>query len=224
MKKRIVLVENYDVTKTLAVSLLKKKYHVTVIQKEEAKCEQLAEIEGLQVIHGDGTKPYILEEAEVDQAMMVIAMTESDAGNLVICELCKKKFGVPKTICTIKNAENTNFFRQMGVDAVISTTNTITNLIEQQAFLDEMATSISLGEGRLSVTEIAIKEGAPSAGKKLWEITLPSDVIVGCILRQEHTIIPRGDTRILPGDKLVVMSKASQEKQAIKELTGRDLS
>ena len=79
----------------------------------------------------------------------------------------------------------------------------------------------TVGDGRLSVAEVTIPEGAPAADKKLWEINLPGEVIVGCILRKDQTLIPRGDTRILAGDTLVLLSSAHQETAAIHELTGR---
>ena len=50
---------------------------------------------------------------------------------------------------------------------------------------------------------------------------VPGEVIVGCILRKDQTIIPRGDSRILAGDTLVLLSSAHQETAAIHELTGR---
>ena len=68
---------------------------------------------------------------------------------------------------------------------------------------------------------MTIPEGAPAADKKLWEINLPGEVIVGCILRKDQTIIPRGDSRIMAGDTLVLLSSAHQETAAIHELTGR---
>ena len=89
------------------------------------------------------------------------------------------------------------------------------------SFINDMTTLIPVGDGRLSVAEVTIPEGAPAADKKLWEINLPGEVIVGCILRKDQTIIPRGDTRILAGDTLVLLSSAHQETAAIHELTGR---
>ncbi|MDD7176070.1 MAG: NAD-binding protein [Clostridiales bacterium] len=184
-------------------------------------CKQLADIKGLQVICGDGSKPYILEEAGARRTDIAIALTDSDADNLVICELCKKRFGVTKTVSVIKNAENTAFFRQMGVDAVVCATNTITGIIEQLAFVHDMTALVPVGDGRVSIAEVSIPEGAPAVSKKLWEISLPREVIVGCILRKDQTLIPRGDTRILAGDSLVLLSSAHQETDAIRALTGR---
>ena len=86
---------------------------MSAVHPDYKVCEQLSDIQDLTVICGDGTKPYILEEAGARQADTVIAMTYEDADNLVICELCKKRFGVQKTVCTVENAENTSFFRRM---------------------------------------------------------------------------------------------------------------
>ena len=57
-------------------------------------------------------------------------------------------------------------------------------------------------------------------GIDFW-IGLPPEVIIGCILRGERSIVPRGDTRILPGDVLILISADKQEISAIQKLTGR---
>ena len=215
---QVLLIGGFDIARTLAASLLKRKYQVTAVHPDYDCCRQLADIKGLQVIHGDGSKPYILEEAGARRTDIAIALTDSDADNLVICELCKKRFGVTKTVSVIKN---TAFFKQMGVDAVVCATNTITGIIEQLAFVHDMTALVPVGDGRVSIAEVVIPEGAPAVSKKLWEISLPREVIVGCILRKDQTLIPRGDTRILAGDSLVLLSSAHQETDAIRALTGR---
>ena len=63
MKGNVLLVGGRSKAKSLAQSLLKKGYRVTVINKDLLDCEKLAENEKLTVIHGDGTKPYVLEDA-----------------------------------------------------------------------------------------------------------------------------------------------------------------
>jgi trk system potassium uptake protein TrkA len=52
-------------------------------------------------------------------------------------------------------------------------------------------------------------------------INLPKQVIIGCVLRGDAAMVPRGDTRILAGDVLVLISSEKQEMAPIKELTGR---
>ena len=220
MKGNVLLVGGRSKAKSLAQSLLKKGYRVTVINKDLPDCEKLAENEKLIVIHGDGTKPYVLEDAGAGNAEIAIALTPRDEDNLVICELCKKKFRVPKNLSLLSDPQKTDFFYKMGVDSVVCAISAVTSIIEQQAFMEEMAKAIPIGEGRVQLLEVPITETDPAAQKQVWEIDLPKEVIIGCILRRDQTLIPRGDTRILAGDILVLISGNEQEEIAILELKG----
>ena len=221
MKKHILLIGGFNKTFALSNSLIKKGYQVTAINKSYDDCQKLAEITRLNVIHGDGTKPFILEEAKIHTVDIAIALTQKDEINLVICELCKKKFNVKKAVTLIDDPKKIDFFYKMGVDSVVSAINAITSIIEQQALLDDITTVIPVGEGRISITEVPIPKKARTVGKKLLEIDLPKDVIIGCIIRDEESLVPRGDTRIQANDELILISSDQQEK-AIRLLTGED--
>lgn len=221
MKTRVLLVGGRSKAKSLATSLIRKGYQVTVINDTYEDCMKLAEIDKLTVINGDGTRPFVLEDASAGDADIAIALTSRDEDNLVICELCKKRFHVKKTVALLTDPKKTDFFYRMGIDSVVCAITAITGIIEQQAFVDKIATLVPIGEGRVSIAEVPIPGTAPAVGKKLWEINLPKQVIIGCILRGDTTMVPRGDTRILAGDMLVLISSDKQEMAAIKELTGR---
>ncbi len=221
MKKKVLLIGGRRKAKALAKSLLRRDYQVTIINDSYEDCLMLAEIDKLSVINGDGTKPYVLEDANITDVDIAIALTSQDEDNLVICELCKKRFHINKTVSLVSDPRKMDFFYQMGIDSVVCATTAVTNIIEQQAFVEEMANIVQIGEGRVQIAEIPILGNAPVVGKKLWEIDLPKEVIIGCILRADITMVPRGDTRILAGDILVLISSNGQELAAIKELTGR---
>lgn len=221
MKKKALLVGGRSKTKSLAVSLLKRDYQVTAINDAYEDCQKLAEIDKLTVIHGDGTKPYVLEDASAGSADIAIALTAKDEDNLVICELCKKRFHVRKTVALVSDPKKTDFFYKMGIDSVVCAISAVTSIIEQQTFVEKIANIVPIGEGRIQIAEVPVLASAPVVGKKLWEINLPKEVIIGCILRGDTTMIPRGDTRILAGDMLVLISGNGQEITAIRELTGR---
>ena len=70
----------------------------------------------------------------------------------------------------------------MGVDSVVCAISAVTGIIRQQAFIDEMTTIIPVGQGRVQIMEVQIPGESPVAGKKLWEIILPKEAIVGCVL------------------------------------------
>ena len=223
MKRNVLLIGGWSKAKSLAQLLIQKGYQVTIINSSYADCEQLAENDKLRVFYGDGTKPYVLEDAGAGHMDIAIALTSKDEDNLVICELCKKKFLIPRTLSLLSDPQKTDFFYKMGVDRVICAISVVTGIIEQQAFMEEMANVIPLGEGRVRIIEIPITENDPAAHKKIWEINMPKDVIIGCILRQNRTLIPRGDTRILAGDVLVLICGNAQEEIALSGLKGGGL-
>ncbi len=220
MKNRVVLVGGFHKTRSLAKSLLKKGYVVTVINENEDNCRILAEIEKLKVFVGDGTKPFVLEDASVNEADIAIALTDRDDDNLVICQLCKKKFHVKKTVSIVSDETKIPFFYRMGVDSVFCAVNAIANFIEQHALLNEMATMVPIGESRIQIAQVLIADSAAAAGKKMNELKLPKEVIIACILRGDKSRIPGGDTVVLPGDTLVLIATAKHEVAAIKALTG----
>lgn len=221
MKKDIVLIGGFHKTIYLSQSLLEQGYHVTVINADYHHCMTLAEIDGLTVIYGDGTKPFVLEEAEAENKDIAIALTKKDEDNLVICELCKKKFHVKKTLSLVNDPQKTEFFYQMGIDSVVCAISTISRIIEQQAFVDEMAKIVSVEDNQVNIIEIKVKKDMPVAEKKIYELSLPESTIIGYILRNNQGIVPRGDTRILAGDKLIIICTCTSQKKVIKEMTGK---
>ena len=221
MNKRVFLIGGFNKTKSLAVSLIKKGYQVTAVNDDIQKCKSLAGVEELTVFNGDGSKPFILEDASIYNADIAIALTDKDEDNLVICELCKKKFHVKKTVALITDPKKTEFFYRMGIDSVVCAVTAIAGIIEQNAFLDEMTTLIPVGEGQIRVSQIHISQNAPVVNKKLCELNLPKEVIIGCVFRGNKSVIPRGDTQILAGDILALISSDEHETAAVRELTGR---
>ncbi len=220
-RSRVLLIGGRSKAKSLADSLLKQGFKVTVINDSLEECAKLAEIKNLNVYHGDATKPYVLDEAGAADCKIAIALTSKDENNLVACQMCKRNFGVPKTVSLVSDPQKTEFFHEMGVDSVVCAISTVTSIIQQQAFIDDMVNIIPVGFGRVQIVEVQIPSTSPISGKKLWEIPLPKEVVVGCVLRRDQAIIPRGDTRITAGDTLVIIAGNDQELAAIQVLTGR---
>lgn len=204
--KKVLLIGGRSKAKSMALSLIKQGYKVTVINSDYDHCKYLSEIKGIDVIYGDGTKPYILDEANAKDHDIAIALIGKDADNLVACQLCKQEFNIKKTVSLVSDPNKTSFFYQMGIDSVVCAVSELTNIIQQQALIDEMSNVIPIGEGRVKLAEVKVMGESYIAGKKLWEISFPQETIVGCVLRGDSFIIPRGDTRILAGDTLVVIT------------------
>ncbi|MCI8364880.1 MAG: TrkA family potassium uptake protein [Eubacterium sp.] len=220
MKKNVLLVGGRSKAKSLALSLIQKGYKVTVVNEDSSDCRRLADLDKFPVFEGDGSKPFVLEDAGAKDADIAIALTSKDEDNLVVCELCKKKFNVPKTVALLSDPLKTDFFHMVGIDSVVCAISAVTSIIEQQAFIEEMAKVIPLVEGRVQILEIPITSGDFAAGRQVCEMNLPDEAVIACILRGDKSLIARGGTRILAGDKLVLISAGSQGEAAINELKG----
>ena len=221
MKSSVFIIGGYNKTKFLANSLIKKGYKVTAINKDSDKCASLAEIDKLSVYNGDGSMPYVLEEANVYNADIAIALSDRDDDNFVICGLCKEKFHVKKTVALITDPKKTDFFYQMNIDSVVCAVSTIASVIEQHAFLDDITTLVPIGENHINVSQVHILAEAPAVGKKIKDLNLPKQVIIGCVQRGDKNVIPHGDTRIHAGDMLILITLDEHETKAVRELTGR---
>lgn len=221
MKKSIVIVGGRKKAIILAKSILRKGYEVIVINESYEDCLSLYEIPGISVIQGDGTKPYVLDDANIHNVDIAIALTPNDEDNLMICQLCKAQFSVKKTVAVVSDPKKIDFFYAMGIDRAVCTISTVTSIIEQQAFINDITNIIPIRGGNIQIVEVRIDGYSPAVDKQLWEIDLPSEVIIGCILRGDEALVPRGNSRISMGDTLVLIAGQQQEIPAIKALTGR---
>lgn len=215
-KQTIMIVGGFHKAMALARSLLKSGCRVTVVNNNRERCDRLAEIQPLSVIYGDGSKRFVLEDADAQGCRVAIALTDNDETNLVICEMCKQFFGVKKTVSLLNDPGKSDFFYKMGVDRVVCALNMIANIMENQATMDEMTGMMPLENGRIHIAELPVLSGSPMAGHRLWELNLPKELIVGCVLRGDQSLIPRGDTTITEGDVLLIITS---DKSKLKGLT-----
>lgn len=218
----ILIVGGWKKADFLLKSLLLKKHKVTVIHDNYDYCKFLSRTHDAPIICGDGSKPYILEEANIKNSDIVIAMTPKDSDNLVICQLAKKIYGTKRTFTTVSNPKNVDVFRKLGIDTVISATNVVAGIIEQIATVNEISNFIPLEGGKIGVLEIVVKENYPICNKNLMDIKFSEEAIIGCIMRGVNSIIPKGKTKILAEDKLIILSPPEVQKDVIKLVVGRE--
>lgn len=202
--------------------LLSKKHKVIAINEDKSYCEYLASVHNIPIIYGNPCKRYILEEAEIKNFDVMIALKENDADNLEICQMAKKAYDIKKTICVVSNPRNVEIFKELGVNTVISATYIVANLIEQATTLDVFMKSLELEEEQVVITEIITEENSHIVNKKIMDIKLPSNVIIGSIIRNDKMIVPNGATVILAEDKLIVISSKEDQVKVIECMGGNE--
>lgn len=207
----------------LGRTFLSKGHKVTLINRNRQECSRLARRLKATIVHGDGSDVQILQEAGAPTADAVLAATSNDQDNLVICQLASFRFHVPRTLALVNDPDNEEIFRQLEITDALSTTRLIAGLIEQKTSFDEIINLFPIGEGRLNVTEVALKETSPVVGRTLRDIALPENSLIASIMRDGEPLVPRGPTMLLAGDRLVLITLPENYGQVLRELTGEHI-
>ena len=165
---------------------------------------------------GTAAIPTILEEAGAQGADAALAATPNGEDSLAICQLAGLQFGVPRTVALVNDPDTEEVFKKLGVKA-FATTRMVASLIEQHAALDEIINFVPVGEGKVNITEVALKPDAPIIGTTLREL----DLMVAVILRGDDAIVPRGSTVVRAGDALAPVTLPDNHGRVLRIVTGR---
>ena len=214
----IVIVGGGKVGRYLASSLIERKNTITVIERNRSHCQHLANMVDAEVILGDGTQPQTLQEAGIEHADCLVAVTGSDETNLVAVQLAKQQFHVPKAIARTNDPRNLETMRALGVDIPVSSTGIITRLIEQDIGAAEMHLLATLNKGRARICTIVLPEDTHLHQKHLRDIRLPSGSLIVSIVRKDSMIIPNGSTILQAGDEVVAVCEGASEMALLKAL------
>ena len=100
-----------------------------------------------------------------EEATIVAAVTGDDEDNLVVCQMAKHHFAVPRTIARVNNPKNEQLFRHLGVDEIISPTRMALASIEQDIPVHELLHLAQLKGGELGLLEAQITDESPAVGR-----------------------------------------------------------
>ena len=210
---RVVVTGGGAVGRHLSVDLAERGHDVTLIEQDRELVAKLREwAPKVKVIMGDACEPWVLEEAEVSKAEVVVAATGDDEDNLVTSLLSKQEFAVPRVLARVNHPKNEWLFtEQWGVDAAVSPPHILTSMVEEAVTVGDLVRLIRLEGGRISIVEMTLPENSPSVGRPLYELRLPPDSAVVAILRDGHVVIPQPESVFSSGDEVVALSSMSSE-------------
>ena len=207
----------------LAKTLHEKHYDITLIEADREQCRYCANNLQASVVFGDGTTAEALSEAGAQKADVLIAAMGSDEGNLVSCQLAKKHFGVKKTIARVNNPKNRDTFEKLGIDIAVSATDSIIRELEHKGDFSTTKVLLDLDDdNESSIIEITFPENYALEGRCIRDIDLPAGCNIACIHRGGRMIIPRGQTMLISGDEVLVVTLNSEIKGLKKALKIKD--
>lgn len=221
---RIMIVGAGQVGYHLSEKLSVEGQEVVLVDQNEQKLRRLERELNILPVHGSGASTKVLEEAGIDKTDLFIAVTDSDEVNLVAC-IISKQYNVKTRIARVRNED---FYSQgkplsekaLGIDLLISPDLAMAEEILQLCSVSGAFEVAEFGGGQVELLGYVAQEGYPCVGPSLQDLKELQglyDFVIVAIIRDNATIIPRGDDKIEPGDKVYLVMR-KRDIQAIEQL------
>jgi trk system potassium uptake protein TrkA len=204
----------------LSKTLVAEGHEVLLIEQDKGEVGRLTEELGQIVMRGDASEMQTMKEAGMERADVVVAVTGDDGDNLVISQLAKRKFGVPRTIARVNNPKNEELFHRLGIDQTVVSTKIIFNLIEQQIETDQVIPIAALKRGNIEIVEVDLSDDSPVLYERVGDLKLPQDTLIISVVRGENAILPNADITLQSGDSVIALVSAQREDELREVFSG----
>ena len=180
-----------------------------MFEKNAERCRALAEaFPRLTVIQGDPSSLEVLQDENAEGSDASAVVGDNDQSNLLTGYLLKR-MGVPRVVVALKRTEYLPFTGPMDLDATVVPRVSAAAAILKIIRGDHVLSLALLKEAQAEVLEVLVSEGCPACRIPLRDLGVPAGAVIGVLVRGGQVIVPRGDTRILPGDHVIVFTVES---------------
>lgn len=192
---------------------LNKNFKLTLIEKDQAKCNELAlRIEQIQIVHGDCTNTKLLEEERIGNYDAFVSVTGNSETNLLSCIVAKHN-NVTKTIALIENIGLINYSQNLGIDTLLNKKLAAANFLFKKIIKGNKL-SFLIGIDA-EILEFKIANNSKLINRKIKEINFPENAIIGGVIRNEAGHITLGDFTLEANDKVFVFSDSQSSSKVI---------
>jgi trk system potassium uptake protein TrkA len=227
---KVIILGAGQVGGTVAESLVSEQNDITVVDTDAGRLHALQDRLDLRTVTGSAAHPSVLTEAGIDDADLLIAVTQSDETNLVACKLAARMFNVPRRIARIRATDLLDDPKVLGpdgfdVDLSICPEQVLTDYIVKLVEFPEALQVLDFADGRVSLVAVRAYQGGPMVGHPVKEIRghIPNiDTRVVAIFRRDSAVLPDGDTVIEDGDEVFCLAASDDIRQVMKELRRMD--
>ncbi len=179
---------------------------ITLMERDRKRCEELAEhLKRAKVIVGDGTDVQALAEEGIVEMDAVVTVSGDEATNILAALLLKKRLKAKKAIALVQRSHFIKLASSLGIDA-ISPRLTTASAILRSVRRGRVVSVVEMPEGDAEIMELVALPTTPVVDRPLREVNMPKGAIVAAISRGEQIIIPKGDTCILPDDRVILFT------------------
>jgi trk system potassium uptake protein TrkA len=205
-RQRVTIVGGGDVGLQLAQRLERDgaALDVTIIERGAARGELIASrLKHTLVLKGDGTDLELLESEDVARSDVLVSVIDNDERNL-LASLLGRQLGVQRIITRVSKRANLRLFERVGIDVAISARGAAVASVLHQIAGGATRLLAVLEEGAGRVLELDIPDSyRPRA---LRDLAAPLNSIIGAVVRDGQAFVPRGNSRIEPGDRIIVFT------------------
>ena len=188
------------------------EHQITFIEENESLCKELEQRYNVPIYQGDGTKKELLAQVGIDNIDVVIAAFEDDGRN-VIAALQARQLAIEKVIAIVQNHEYVQLLEQnkvVVVNAPWATAAMVENILDNPV----LAQLFEFGIGAASLLEVSVPKEAKVVGNLIRDIEIPKGCLIAAIMRDSKFVVPRGNTHIQVGDRVIFIGPASAIKKA----------
>lgn len=178
----------------------------------------------VQFLLGTGTSAEVLSRAGIKTADVLVGCTGLDEVNIVSCAL-GNRLGSPRTFCFVSReefiglAEEREGLAQFGIDHVVwpeaQLAADIQRLISAPGALD----AEEFAEGAVRLLEYRLDGASPIVGQRISALHLPHGSLIVAVRRGDEFFIPRGDSVLIEGDKVVIMGTPEAMRDVSRRIT-----
>ncbi len=222
----VVIVGAGEIGRFLAQRLGNEHHDVVVIELDAARAASVAEQLDVQVVVGSGSSPAALNEARIDRADLIAAVTPNDEVNMVAA-LLAKEHSVASTVVRLQSDElrgqaGGQIVKTIGADLVIDPDADTADEILELIHATGANEVFPMAGGDLLVIGADIGTDAPVVGRTLAEIGSAHEpnrqFVFGAISRERRALVPRGDQTLLAGDHVRILTTKNARRQALRLL------
>jgi trk system potassium uptake protein len=189
-----------------AAKKLAGKYKVKLIESDAQKCYELSdELDDVLVINGDGRNVELLEEENIENMDIFIAVTGTSATNIMSC-LVAKAHGVQKTIAMVENIDYINLSQRVGIDTMINKKLIAASNIFRHIREGEVLSLANLHGVDAEILEFRAKPGSKILKASIKDLNFPKNAIIGGVVRNEVGYITQGAFQVEEDDHVVVFA------------------
>lgn len=225
-RQRVLIVGAGEVGYNIARRLVAEDREVVVIDKSADRLKRISDTIDAQTIVGSGAIPSILEEAGIEDAEILLAVTDSDEINIISCLYATQIAPETKKIARIRNLEYStrqeDFLQKiLGIQTLVNPEIEVIQTIEHMLTVPGAVEYNEFANGQVKMVGIRVERG-PLIDRPLYEfrtVTKDSGIIVAAIIRNDKLVIPSGKDDIQINDLVYFVCK-EESLSRVREITG----